>query len=54
MYVVKLTNNEAQQIAEAMANASWEVLVAYDPIDDAFKVKIDGAIWSPPMGQGVK
>ena len=54
MFVIKLTNNEAQEVAEALASASWEVLVAYDPIDKAFKVKIDGGIWSPPMGQEMR
>jgi hypothetical protein len=50
MYVVQIELSEAEEIADALKSARFEVLVAYDEMDEAFKVKIDGGTWSPPMG----
>lgn len=41
-------------VADAIADARFEVLVAIDEIDQSFKVKIDGGTWSPPLGTEVK
>lgn len=49
MFVVKLTPDQARDIAEAIARARFEVLAGYDPIDDAVKFKVDGGTWSPPF-----
>lgn len=49
MFVVKLTPDQAKDIADALSRAHFEVLAAYDPIDDAVKFKIDGGTWSPPF-----
>ena len=51
MQVVRLELPVAEEVAQALQEARFEVLVAYDEIDGAFKVKIDGGTWSPPMGQ---
>ena len=50
MYIVQIELPEAEQIADALMSARFEVLVAYDEMDEAFKVKIDGGVWSPPIG----
>jgi hypothetical protein len=50
MYVIRLELADAQDIADAITSAKFEVLVSVDEIDAAFKVKIDGGSWSPPMG----
>lgn len=49
MSVVKLSLDQARIVAEALSRARSEVLVATDPIDGSFKVKIDGRTWSPPF-----
>lgn len=54
MYVVKLTKEEAAMVAFALDHATYEVLVAYDPMDKAFKVKTDNRAWSPPLGKEIK
>lgn len=50
MIVLQLTASEARKMATLIddARASGTVLVAWDPIDQAVKVK-DG-IWSAPLG----
>lgn len=49
MFVVKLTPDQAEFIAEALAEVKYELLAAYDPIDQSIKFKIDGGTWSPPF-----
>lgn len=51
MYVVKLDKPDAEAIAKALSLGTYEFLIAYDPIDEAVKVRIDGWTWSPPMGE---
>jgi hypothetical protein len=53
MMIVTLSPPEIEALAEALMAAEIEVLVAVDPDDRSFKVKIDGGIWSPPMGKPV-
>lgn len=52
MLIVSLSPDQAADVAKALEAARFEVLVAVDLIDRAFKVKIDGGTWSPPMGVG--
>jgi hypothetical protein len=54
MMVIKLTPAECYQVTEAIRRADYEVLVAVDTIDEAFKVKVDGGTWSPPLGKVVR
>jgi hypothetical protein len=50
--VYSLNRDEVHYLIGALQNSKVEVLVGTDPIDDAFKFKIDGGIWSPPIGRG--
>lgn len=50
MLIIKLDETQAIVIGMALQEAHYEALVAFDPIDNAFKVKIDNGRWSPPMG----
>ena len=50
MDIIQIELPDAEMLAEALTSARFEVLVAFDPIDAAFKFKIDGGTWSPPMG----
>jgi hypothetical protein len=52
--VISLSLEETRALIEDLQAAGHEVLVATDPIDRAFKVKIDGGAWSPPMGKALK
>lgn len=61
MQIVKLSQQEVANLAEDLAHAAStgaEVLVAVDGLPHeaapAFKVKIDGGVWSPPMGKSVR
>lgn len=54
MMVIKLSPSDALQVTEAMRRADYEILVAVDTIDEAFKVKVDGGTWSPPLGKVVR
>lgn len=54
MMVIELNVEDRAQVAMALARAKYEVLVAVDTIDEAFKIKIDGGIWSPPLGRVVR
>lgn len=49
MHIVDLSLDHAKMIVDALASARQQALIAYDPIDDAIKVKIDGGTWSPPF-----
>jgi hypothetical protein len=52
--VIKLSELEVQQLAEDIAHAATTglpVRVAVDSIDVAFKFKLGGGTWSPPMGK---
>ena len=51
MQVIRLELPVAEEVAQALQDARFEVLVAVDDIDGAFKIKIDGGTWSPPMGE---
>ncbi len=51
MMVIQLNELEREEVKRAVGNAKYEILVAVDPIDQAFKVKVDGGIWSRPMGK---
>ncbi len=51
MRVIRLELPVAEEVADALREARFEVLVAVDDIDGAFKIKIDGGTWSPPMGE---
>jgi hypothetical protein len=54
MMVIKLSPADAEQVAGFIGHAKTEILVAVDTIDEAFKIKIDGGIWSPPLGKVVR
>jgi chaperone required for assembly of F1-ATPase len=54
MKVIKLTEEEADGIALHLTEGAFEWLVAFDEIDGAFKIKIDGRTWSPPLGKVVE
>lgn len=49
MFVVKLTLDQAKDVADALNDATFEVLVAFDSIDSSLKVRIDMGTWSPPF-----
>lgn len=50
MIVLQLSQDEAETLACSLCDApSAGVLVAWDPIDRAVKVKATGR-WSPPLG----
>jgi hypothetical protein len=50
MNVVKVDiNAEVPMIIDALKSALYEVLIAYDPIDEAIKFKIDNGSWTPPF-----
>lgn len=51
MIVAKLSNHEAQMIAEEIRHDAWEILIAFDPVDKAFKFKVNNGVWSPPFGE---
>jgi len=51
MEIKSLNRDEVNQLIHALQASTHEVLVGFDPIDDAFKWKIDGGLWSPPMGR---
>lgn len=51
MRVIRLELPVAEEVADALREARFEVLVAVDDLDGAFKIKIDGGTWSPPMGE---
>lgn len=51
MEIKSLNRDEVNQLIHALQVSTHEVLVGFDPIDDAFKWKIDGGLWSPPMGR---
>lgn len=53
MHPIRLTKQEIADVIDALTRAKFDVLVAVDPIDQAFKVKIDGGTWSPPLGAPV-
>jgi hypothetical protein len=53
MTIYKLSLFERDQLMVALENAKAEILVGSDPIDRAFKVKIDGGLWTPPMGEEI-
>jgi hypothetical protein len=53
MIVIRLSPAEIEAIAEALQAAEIEVLVAIDPGDWSFKMKVNGGVWSPPMGKRV-
>jgi len=53
MQIVRLELPVAEEVAQVMRDARFEVLVAIDDMDGSFKVKIDGGAWSPPMGQNM-
>lgn len=48
--IVSLSLEQAAMVKEALEHARFEVLVGVDLLDRAFKLKIDGGVWSPPMG----
>jgi hypothetical protein len=53
MFVIKLSPAEVSDLIAMLQYAQKgfrEVRVAADPIDQAFKVKVGGDVWSPPMG----
>lgn len=50
MNVIRLTPEEVAEVIAQLQGFSYEVLVATDPVGKSFKIKIDGGIWSPPMG----
>lgn len=52
MIIAKLSQHDCDQIAMIVANNDqWdEVLIAFDPIDQAFKFKINQGTWTPPIG----
>jgi hypothetical protein len=54
MPIYSLSREEVRRLIEILTNSTTEVLVGTDPIDDAFKIKVDGGIWSPPMGRDYK
>ena len=54
MNIISLSREETETLIEDLQAANHEVLVATDPIDQAFKIKIDGGTWSPPMGKAWK
>jgi hypothetical protein len=49
MRIARLSAFTAHGVARVLANATYEALIAYDPIDDAIKIKVDGGTWSPPL-----
>jgi hypothetical protein len=54
MLVIKLSAVELASVIGQLKYAQdnyGEVRVSVDPTDQAFKVKIDGGIWSPPLGR---
>ena len=51
MRAYRLSSQERQNLADALNDARYEIIVATDDIDDAFKIKVDGGCWSPPMGE---
>ncbi len=51
MTIYKLNPEEVRDLIRTLETSQYEVLVASDPIDSAFKIKIDGGRWSPPMGR---
>lgn len=58
MQIVELSTQEVSNLAEDLAHAAAtaaHVLVAIDGLPHeaapTFKVKINGGIWSPPMGK---
>jgi hypothetical protein len=50
MIMATLSAAEREEIAEMFKHPAWEVIIAFDPIDQAFKFKVDQGIWSPPFG----
>ena len=60
MQPIRLSTEEIQSIINKLTcypgGPVWstiDVLVAIDPIDRAFKMKINNGVWSPPMGEVV-
>ncbi len=51
MQPIRLSPDEVAYIIAKMRAALYEVLVAVDPADQSFKIKIDGGTWSPPAGK---
>lgn len=50
MIIAKLTHDEKDEIIGYLTGQHYEMLIAYDPVDEAFKVKVDGHSWSRPLG----
>jgi hypothetical protein len=52
MRVIKLSEAETRYLRDLLANTGTrEIRVAVDDIDDAFKIKVGGGVWSPPLGR---
>jgi len=52
MRVIKLSATESDYLRELLENAGTrEIRVAVDEMDDAFKIKVGGGIWSRPLGR---
>jgi hypothetical protein len=52
MTVVELGPDEIGELAWMLGDREgiFECLIAWDPIDEAIKVKINSGSWSPPLG----
>lgn len=50
MIIATLNEQERALLIMALQETKYECLIAFDPTDEAFKVKIDNGIWSPPLG----
>jgi hypothetical protein len=50
--IYQMSPQDVRMLKNALENVTDfdEVLFGSDPIDQAFKFKINGGIWSPPMG----
>lgn len=53
MRVYELTDKEIDSLRRSLTGKVHAVKVAFDPLDDAVKFKLNDGSWSPPFGKRV-